>query len=350
MTTNKEGSVVTLMNTVLLAGDVGGTNTRLALYARGDAGEDPGLKCLVLHSFASNSEATLEAIIQRFLAKEAAGRPVAAACFGVPGPVLKGTVRLTNLPWHMEENTLSKALGIDRVRLVNDHVATAAALPLLSGPDLLPLYAGNEERERHTFAILAPGTGLGQACLHVDAQGRLHPIASEGGHVAFSPTCEIQVALLSYVRRKLERRVSYEQILSGAGIQAIYAFLRDSGRWDEPAALREELKSAADRAALISEHALQGSYPICVRTMDIFAAILGARAGDLVLNYLATGGIFLGGGISQKIAEYLRQGCMLDAYRDKGRLSYLVEATPLSIIMHEHPAVLGAAAIAWDQC
>ncbi|OQX07903.1 MAG: glucokinase [Desulfobulbaceae bacterium A2] len=334
------------MNTILLAGDVGGTNTRLALYSR----DDTGLNCLVLRSYASDSEETLEAIVRRFLAEHAADHTVAAACFGVPGPVMNGTVRLTNLPWQLQESSLAGELGMQRLRLVNDHVATAASLPLLSGKDLMTLYSGSGDRECHTFAILAPGTGLGQACLHVDAKGRLHPIASEGGHVAFSPTCEIQVALLNYVRRKLERRVSYEQILSGAGIQAIYAFLRDSGRWDEPAPLREELKATADPAAVISDHARNANYPICVRTIDIFAAILGARAGDLVLNYLATGGIFLGGGISQKIADYLRQGCMLDAYRDKGRLSYLVEATPLSIIMHDHPALLGAAAIAWDQC
>jgi len=334
--------------TCLLAVDVGGTNTRLALYERRELPPTSEPHCLCMHDATSDSAPSLTEIAQRFLKDHAADREVVAACFGVPGPVQFGSVQLTNLPWRINEAELAAGLIIPRVRLVNDHVATAAALPLLRDQDLFVLHPGHEARERRTFAILAPGTGLGQACLHIDSVGRPHPMATEGGHVEFAPTCEIQVALLNYLRRKYEHRVSVERILSGPGIVNIHDFLRDSGRWDEPSALREELDAAEQPAAVISDHGLKGNHAICVRTMDIFAAILGSHAGDLVLNYLATGGIFLGGGIPPRIATHLRGSCLVDTYRDKGRLSPLVDTTPLAIIMHRYPALLGAAVIAGE--
>ncbi len=331
---------------IILAGDAGGTRTRLALYELKGSAPCIEPELLVMDVCESRSASSLEKIVRLFLERnEALGR-VETAGIGVPGPVVGGSVRATNLPWILQESSFGENLGIPKVRLVNDHVATAAALPLLAPGDLITLHPGREERERRVFAVLAPGTGLGQAYSVLGPDGRHHPFPSEGGHVEFAPKEEIEFELLNYLKNKLRKRVSIERILSGPGIMNLYSFLRDRSYGEEPAALRNEIAAARDPAAVVSGYGLSGRSAICSMALDIFARVLGSQAGDLVLTYLSTGGIFLGGGIPAKIAPKLQAGATVAAYLQKGRLSPLVEMTPLHIITNDRVALLGAAAIA----
>lgn len=330
----------------ILAGDVGGTKTRLALYDRKGSAGPGALERLFLADFESRSAPSLEEIVRGFLERNHAAGSIEAACIGLPGPVVGGSVRATNLPWVIEESAFGESLGIPKVRLVNDHAATAAALPLLGPEELITLHPGREERERRVFAVLAPGTGLGQAYSVRGADGRLQPFPSEGGHVEFAPKDELEFDLLKYLQEKLHKRVSVERVLSGPGILNIYSFLRDRSRCDEPEALRAEIAAASAPAAVVSGHGLSGKYAICSMALDIFARLLGSQAGDVVLTYLSTGGLFLGGGIPPKVAAKLQEGGAVEAYLRKGRLSPLVEMTPLHVIKNDRTALLGAAAIA----
>jgi glucokinase len=331
---------------IILAGDAGGTKTRLALYERAGSKAPFALERLDLAEFESRSAATLEEIVRRFLDRSHAAHRIEAACIGLPGPVVRGAVRATNLPWAIEESAFAESLGIPKVRLVNDHAATAAALPRLGPEDLITLHPGREERERRVFAVLAPGTGLGQAYSVLGVDGRFHPFPSEGGHVEFAPKDEIEFDLLRYLKEKLRKRVSVERVLSGPGILNIFSFLRERCDGEAPQALQAEIAAAPVPAAVVSAHGLKGTYPICVRALDIFSGLLGSRAGDVVLTYLSTGGLFLGGGIPPKVAAKLQEGRTVEAYLRKGRLSPMVEMTPLHIIKNDRTALLGAAAVA----
>jgi glucokinase len=330
----------------ILAGDAGGTKTRLALYEHTGPLERRRFKCLVVTDFESRSAHSLEGIVQEFLEMNNSLGRIEAACIGIAGPVVRGTFRATNLPWQIEEKCFGGNLGIPRVRLVNDHMATASAIPLLRADDLAVLHPGLEDRESRVFALLAPGTGLGQAYLCLDEHGRYIPYPSEGGHVEFAPRDELEFDLLQYLVEKFKSRVSIERVLSGPGLVNIYSFLRDGYYCEEPGSLREEIEASRHPAAVISDHGMSGRFPICVRTLDIFAGLLGSRAGDLVLAYLSTGGVYLGGGIPPKILGKLREGRTVKAYLRKGRLSPLVESTPLRVILNERAALLGAASIA----
>jgi glucokinase len=330
----------------ILAGDAGGTKTRLALYERTGSADPLALERLFLADFESRSAPSLEEIVRGFLGRHNAAGRIEAACIGVPGPVVGGAARATNLPWVIEERAFGENLGIKKVRLVNDHAATAAALPLLEPEDLITLHPGREDRERRVFAILAPGTGLGQAYSVLGADGRHHPFPSEGGHVEFAPKDELEFDLLKYLQEKLHKRVSIERVLSGPGIMNIYSFLRDRSLCDEPEPLREEIAAAATPAAVVTDHGMGGTYPICVKVLDVFARLLGSQAGDVVLTYLSTGGLFLGGGIPPKVVGKLKEGGTVEAYLQKGRLSPLVEMTPLQVIKDDRVGLLGAAAIA----
>jgi glucokinase len=301
---------------------------------------------MVMEVLESSSAPALEEIVRGFLERNPIKGRIEAACIGVPGPVWGGAVHATNLPWIIEERGFGDKLGIPRVRLVNDHAATAAALPLLGPEDLITLHPGREERERRVFAILAPGTGLGQAYSVLGNDGRHQPFPSEGGHVEFAPKDDLEFELLNYLRDKLRKRVSIERVLSGPGIMNIYSFLRDRSYCEEPRALHEEIAAAPVPAAVVTAHGLRGAYAICGKTLDIFSRLLGSQAGDVALTYLSTGGVFLGGGIPPKVAAKLQEGGTVAAYLHKGRLSPLVEMTPLHIINNDRAALLGAAAIA----
>jgi glucokinase len=326
----------------LLAGDAGGTKTRLALYDPSGGRFEPRRMAV----FESRAYPTLDAIVRDFLAGDASQPAIEAACIGVPGPVVGGSVRATNLPWVLEEQALAAGLGLPKLSLVNDHLATAAALPFLGPEELITLHPGLPEREREVFAVVAPGTGLGQAYLARGADGRYRPFPSEGGHAEFAPRDELEFDLLTFLRARLGKRVSVERVLSGPGIMNIYHFLRERRGLDEPAELRDEIAAAETPAAVVTGHGLAGRHPICVQTLELFARILGSHAGDAVLTYLCTGGLFLGGGIPVKVAMKLQEGGTVAAYLNKGRLSPVVAMTPLHVIRDPRAALLGAAAIA----
>jgi len=322
---------------MILAGDVGGTKTRLALYHDSTA----GFTRSAVRRFESKAFAGLAEMVEGFLAEH--GAEVEAACFGIPGPVVNGEVSVTNLPWRLSERELSARLGIPRVRLVNDLVATGAGVPHLSATQLHTLNEGVAVPEAPVLAVLAPGTGLGQAYL-VRRGNRYEVLPSEGGHVEFSPQSDEEIALLQFLRSKYGH-VSAERVISGMGIENIYRFLRDTGRAVEPPELAERMQREAP-AAVVSQCALAGTPELCVRTLDMFARLLGAQAGNLVLTYLATGGVYLGGGVPPKVLTKLKDGSTLAGFLDKGRFTELVRRTPLHVILDDEAAVIGAAHLA----
>lgn len=323
---------------MILAGDVGGTKTRLALYEK----KDDSLVRHETETFLSGEHAGLEDVVNSFLAKH--NVTIEAACFGVPGPVINGSAQTANLRWSLSEKHITEKTSLPKVKFVNDLVATAAAVPFLPQEDVLVLHEGKKpKQDRVLSAVLAPGTGCGQAFLYFES-GRYHIHASEGGHVDFAPNTEVEMALLRYLKAKFGH-ISYERILCGPGLMNIYSFLKDTGYAPEPPELRRRIEEE-DPAAVIATTGQEGEYEICVQALDIFASVLGAQAGNLVLTLLATGGIYLGGGIPPKIVQKLSDGTTVAAYLRKGRLSNLVADTSLYMIKDECTALLGAARLA----
>ncbi len=320
---------------MILVGDIGGTKTRLAVYER-DNGQ---MVRQDIETFASSEFPRLEDVICLFLNKR--NIAIQTACFGVPGPVANGMTQATNLPWRLNEKKIAELTRINKVKLVNDLVATTTAVPHLGLDDLVVLHKGEGGLKNEApRAVIAPGTGCGQAYLTHDA-GQFHVHASEGGHADFAPNSEIEIELLKYLQSKVGR-VSYERVLCGPGLVNIYEFLKNKGYALEPAELRDKLQKE-DAAAVISRFGQSGEYDICVKALDIFVSVLGAQAGNLVLTLLATGGIFLGGGIPPKIIKKLSDGTFVKAFLNKGRLSNLNKKTSLYIIKDDHVALLGAA-------
>ena len=268
---------------------------------------------------------------------------ILATCFGVPGPVREGRLKLTNLPWVLDCKELSKSLGIQHVFLINDLEANGYGIPELASDKIFTLHAGDETAIGHR-GLIAAGTGLGQALLIWDGSHH-RPIASEGGHCDFAARSTREIALLEYLRAQLNGRVSWERVVSGLGIKNIYAFLRDVEKIDEPHWLRDRMK-AEDPNAVIGQCAEDGSSFLCFETMKIFVSAYGAEAGNIALKVLATGGMYLGGGIAPKIIKTLQNGFFTQAFLDKGRLSPLLQSIPVRVILDDTCALLGAAAYA----
>jgi len=320
---------------MILAGDVGGTKVHLALYDFTNG----KLKYTREERFPAKDYSGLEAIVKEFLGADQA----TAACFGVPGPVRDGRLRLTNLPWTLDSRELSANLGIQHVFLINDLEANGYGIPELASDKIFTLHAGDETTIGHR-GLIAAGTGLGQALLIWD--GNHHrPIASEGGHCDFAARSTREIALLEYLRAQLNGRVSWERVVSGLGIKNIYAFLRDVEKIDEPHWLRDRMK-AEDPNAVIGQCAEDGTSFLCFETMKIFVSAYGAEAGNIALKVLATGGMYLGGGIAPKIIKTLQNGFFTQAFLDKGRLSPLLQSIPVRVILDDTCALLGAAAYA----
>ena len=320
---------------MLLAGDIGGTKTNLAVYAA-----ESGLAAPLAEStFPSRRYGSLEALIEDF--REHTHLPFESAVFGVAGPVVDGKATVTNLPWRMEEKGLQAALGVKSVKLLNDLESIAKAVPALEAQDLRTLRPG-QPVERGPIAIVAPGTGLGEAFLTWERR-RYKAHASEGGHVSFAPVNEEQIDLLRFLLGKLGH-VSYERVCSGLGIPNIYAFYKETGRCDEPEWLADKLASAPDPTPVIVETALaQPDCAICRSTLEMFVAILGGEAGNMALKVLATGGVYLGGGIPPRILPVLESGRFLAAFSAKGRFADLLENVPVHVILNPKAALLGAA-------
>ncbi len=320
---------------LLLAGDVGGTKTDLAVISPTAGPRAP----LAEASFPSADYSCLEDLLQAFLSQT--HLPVDRAVLGVAGPVVAGRTTITNLSWELDERRLRDSLGVPSVRLLNDLAAIASAVPFLEPADL---YVLNEGRAvaGGTIAVIAPGTGLGEAFLTWDGiRYRAYP--SEGGHTDFAPTSALEAALLRYLQERFGH-VSYERICSGLGLPNLYAFLRDEGYAEEPAWLTEQLATASDPTPLIVGAALQAGAPeLCTLTLRTFVSILGAEAGNLALKVLATGGVYLGGGIPPRILPALERGEFVAAFRRKGRLSGVLADVPVKVILNPKAALLGAA-------
>ena len=317
---------------MILAGDIGGTNARLAYFQP----QNGQLRLVSERVFPSREYSELGEIVSKFL-EGAAIRPD-VACFGIAGPVHNGRVETSNLPWVIEQSRLAKQIQLPATVLINDLEANAWGIGALNPQDLLPLNqvapsAGNQ-------AVIAPGTGLGEAGLFWN--GSQHQVfACEGGHADFAPQGELQIELLEFLASRYGH-VSYERVLSGPGLVNVYEFLRGKGCGDEPAGFSAQL-AQADPAAAISRAALNGTNHLAEQALDLWTSVYGAEAGNLALKAMATGGIFLGGGISPKILPKLTGPLFMRAFLEKGRLRPLLESIPVQVITNDKAGLLGAA-------
>ena len=318
---------------MILAGDIGATNTRLALFAH----EDGPLRCVAEETFRSQHYPNLDVIVQKFIASH--DGTISAACFGVAGPVQHGRCETTNLAWVVDAAVLASILGIEQVWLINDLEATAHGIATLTASDWLVLNAGALDAVGNT-AVIAAGTGLGEAGLHWDGKA-YHPFACEGGHADFAPRNELEIELLRYLLARFGH-VSYERVLSGPGLQTLYQFFRDTRRGVEPQWLVDEL-AQRDPAAVIAQAALEEKNELCVQALNLFVSLYGAEAGNLALKVMATGGVFIGGGIAPKILPKLQEPLLLEAFCAKGRMRPLLEAMPVRVIINPKTALFGAA-------
>jgi glucokinase len=315
-----------------LAGDVGGTKTNLALYA-----PESGLTPQAEATFRSADYASLEAVVKEFLAQT--GQPVDRAVLGVPGPVVDGHSTTTNLPWVIHEAALQEALGVQEAKLLNDLEATAYGVPNLPDSDL---YALNDASPRSgTKIVVAPGTGLGEAILFFQ-EGHYHVIPSEGGHADFAPTNLFEIRLLRYLMGKFGH-VSYERVCSGSGLPNIYAYLKKQRFAEELPEMKKALKQAADPTPIIVQKAMAGECELSIATLNAFVSILGAEAGNLTLEVMAMGGVYLGGGIPPKILTKLKDGTFMASFVNKGRFAEMLAQVPVYVILNEKTALFGAA-------
>ena len=349
---------------MILAGDIGGTKTHLALYDWIDDRIDP----LRLETFHSADFGSLDEMLTEFLAASKAAHAgdqiepaeeeatlsapatsseepslnLSAACFGVAGPVFENHSRTTNLPWVVDGPALSKQFDIRHVRLLNDLEAMAYGILLLRPDELVTLNAGALPSHKQAIALIAAGTGLGESILFWDGS-RYRPMPSEGGHADFAPNSDQEIDLLRYVRSQY-LHVSYERVLSGPGLAAIYEFLRDAKK-NEPTWLAEKIK-AGDPAAEIAEAGLKGQAEIAKQALDLFVSIYGAEAGNLALKAMAINGVYLGGGIAPKLLPKLKDGTFMKAFTNKGRYKRLMSQIPVHVVTNQHTGLLGAAAMA----
>ena len=308
-----------------IAGDIGGTHTRLALFDPGVAGP------AALEVYRSGEHGGLEAMVSAFLAAHPAA--IERACFGVAGPVQNGHAKTTNLAWPVDARSVARVLGIDRVGLVNDLYANAYGIADL-GPDDIETLREGDPTMGGNAAVISAGTGLGEAGLFWDRR-RYHVFASEGGHTDFGPRDEDELALRAYLARN-HAHVSYERVCSGMGLVAIHDFLSH----------RSGAGAGRPDASAITKAALDGSDDICSQALDMMVRIYGAEAGNLALKLLATGGIYVGGGIAPRILPRLKDGSFLEALDAKGRFAGLLARIPVHVILNDRTALLGAARLA----
>jgi len=317
-----------------IAGDIGGTKTNLGVFLLGRTRP----KRLYSATFPSRQFTQLETILSRFM-EPLPDHPVAGACFGIAGPVVAGRSRTTNLPWLVSEAAIQQQFDWPKVRLVNDLVATAMAVPVLNARELVPVNP-KRVRKSENLALVAPGTGLGMALLVAD-NGRHIPVASEGGHAGFAPNGDEEIDLWQYLQARFGH-VSTERVLSGQGLVNIYDWLKDTGRYRDPIWLAAA-RSSGDPAGAISGAAMARKTPIAVAALNRFVSILGAVAGDVALTGTAFGGIYLGGGIPPKIRTFIIKGPFQEAFTRKGRFRPMLEKTAVRIIVNDRAALIGAA-------
>lgn len=315
-----------------LAGDIGGTKTRLATV------EVTGTQVRIEREadYPSRDYAKFADLLGEFLVDV---EPFHHAAFGVAGPVRGRVVQTTNLPWRIDADALQRQFSFAHCTLLNDLEATAYGLPALGADDLLTLQAGAPDASGNA-AVIAAGTGLGEAGLFWDGQCH-QPFATEGGHASFSPGDELEMSLLRYLQQR-HQHISWERVVSGMGLLSLHEFLCLYRRATVPQWLAEEMRNG-DAAAAIASAALSGRDKICIKTLDWFVRLYGAEAGNLALKMMSKGGLYLGGGIAPKILPLLQDGAFLDAFLNKGRMRPLLEAMPVKVILNDRAALFGAA-------
>jgi glucokinase len=318
---------------VILAADIGGTNARLGLFEL----NGPTLRSVTIRRYPSRGHASIEAIVERFLAEVA--RPVEAACFAVAGPVSEGRVVLTNLGWTVDARRLAQAVRLDEVRLINDLEGIAHGLDELAAADVALLHPGAPGVQGNR-AIIAAGTGLGEAGAYWDGR-RHHPFACEGGHADFGPRAHLEVDLLTSMLARHDR-VSYERVLSGSGLYELYRFLRDSGHGEEPPWLTRELEQDPGPVVIVRA-ALERHDALCLEAVDLFVSIYGAEAGNLALKVMARGGVWIAGGIAPRILPRMKEPVFRESFLRKGRMRPLLAAMPVRLILNDMVGLIGAA-------
>ena len=326
---------------MILAGDIGGTKTHLALFEM----ENEKLEMHAEQQFPSGDYLSLREVIEAFGQQFSIPR-IDAACFGIAGPVVDGHCRTTNLPWEITACELQQHLHTDRVRLINDLEATAYGMLYLGDDEFFDLNPTVDTLDGNR-AVIAAGTGLGEAMLFYDGAA-YHPVGSEGGHSDFAPLTPQQDELLRWLRKRYPDHVSYERILSGPGIYTLYEFLAQSGFAPQPASM-QIVSEDEDRSAMVSRCALEQNDPLCTETLRLFAEIYGAEAGNLALKTLSLGGVYIGGGIAPKILPFLADKHFIESFTDKGRFRELLKAMPVKIALNPQTALLGAAHFAADR-
>lgn len=331
---------------MILGGDIGGTKTNLALYNWTAARVDP----VRADSFPSRDYKCLEDMLGEFLTSLTPALlldrveigPIAVACFGIAGPVVGNCSQATNLPWTVDGTAIARRFDIPRVQLLNDLEATAHGIRWLRPDEIDVLNAGAPPCERGALGLIAAGTGLGEAFLRWD--GRVYQaMPSEGGHCEFAPNGDDEIELLRYLRRRYGH-VSYERIVSGPGLYAVYEFLRDT-RNHEPSWLAQAI-TAGDPSAAIAQAALTGQAVIAAQALDLFVSVYGAEAGNLAMRGVTLDGVYLGGGIAPKLIDKLKDGTFMRAFTNKGRYCRLLSSIPVKVIMNPKTGLLGAASIA----
>ena len=326
---------------MILAGDIGGTKTNLALFEP----KIEGLKVKAEHQFASKDFETFADVLRAF-EEMTNNSKITVACFGIAGPIINGRCRTTNLPWDISTTDLENHLQIDRIRLLNDLEATAYGMLYLNDDEFVNLNPTASSKSGN-LAVIAAGTGLGEAMLYFDGK-HYHPISSEGGHCDFAPTSPRQDELLQWMRGRYEGHVSYERILSGSGIYALYEFLAQSTSLPQPVSMLN-IAPNLDKNAIISKCALKQKDPLCVETLKLFAEIYGAETGNLALKTLSLGGVYIGGGIAPKILPFLTDGNFLKSFAEKGRFKKMLQGMEIKIALNQKTALLGAAMFASDR-
>jgi glucokinase len=318
---------------MILAGDIGGTHSRLAFFDLLHAGFRP----VSASVFPSRDYHGLDEIVSQFVSDSQLHPD--AACFGIAGPVRNGRVETSNLPWIVESKRLASELNLESTLLINDLEASAWGIATLEAKDIVPLNSGKPNAAGNQ-AVIAAGTGLGEAGLYWD--GSEHQIfACEGGHTDFAPRTELETELHGYLVGRFGH-VSYERVLSGPGLVNIFHFLRSTGRGTEPQWLCEEM-GKGDPAAAISRAAIAGRCALCEQALDLFVSVYGAEAGNLALKLMATGGVYIAGGIAPQILPKLTGQLFLQAFASKGRMQPLLESIPVRVITNDKTALQGAA-------
>jgi glucokinase len=318
---------------MILAGDIGGTKTNLGCFSFKNG--KPVIE--IEKSFKSRSYKALEEIVKEFLSENKI--IIQKACFGIAGPIINQHVETTNLPWIIDVKELKNFLDIEKISLINDLEAMAYGIFTLEEKDFFTLNIGEQNKESNS-ALIAAGTGLGEAVLFWDGTKHI-PSASEGGHTDFGPRNTLEIQFLKYLIEKYGH-VSYERIVCGPGLQNIYKFLKYLKNFSEPKWLKK-LFSQRDKSAVISEIALEGKLEICVKALDMFVSIYGAEAGNLALKTLPRAGLYIGGGIAPKIIEKMKDGTFMNAFTDKGRFSGLMSKIPVKVIMNDKTGLFGSA-------